>query len=50
MVAEVDSHTFFRQLQAANAVLVYLRKGPGLPSHADLATSLREQRPLEDML
>ena len=50
VVAEVDSHPFFQQLQACRAVMVYLKKGPGLPSHADLATSLRQKEPIEDRL
>ena len=49
-MAEVDSHEFFRQLQAARAVLVYLKTAPGLPSHKDLAASLQHQKPVDDWL
>ena len=49
-VAQVDSHEFFRQLQAAKAVLVYLKSAPGLPSHQDLAASLQHQKPVDDWL
>ena len=46
----MDSHDFFRQLQAAKAVMVFLKSAPGLPSHKDLAASLQHQKPVDDWM